>query len=109
MTFPERVVCHKAIQMYKCTKQFDVMHLTFFLNVVFTSEIHSRLLRHLPSFSFILHQDQIHNLFFFSGISIWNSIPEYILKKNILLLCFVEMFLDILHFNLNNLLPNKQF
>ena len=28
-------------------------------------------------FSFI-HQDQTQNLFFFSGTSIWNSLPEYI-------------------------------
>ena len=43
MTFPERVVYHKAIQMYKtvCGDAPDYVRNDF----VFTSEIHSRLLR----------------------------------------------------------------
>jgi len=43
MTFPERVVYHKAIQMYKtvCVDAPDCLKNDF----VFTSEIHSRLLR----------------------------------------------------------------
>ena len=48
MTFPERVVYHKAIQMYKtvCGDAPDYLN----NDVVFTSEIHSILLRSSSNF-----------------------------------------------------------
>ena len=64
MTFPERVVYHKSIQMYKTVYGDAPDYLKN--DFVFTSEIHSRLLRSSSNHSF------------FAGISIWNSVPEYI-------------------------------
>ena len=79
MTFPERVVYHKAIQMdpIVCGDPPDYLKNDF----VFTSEIHSRLLR--SSFNFQLYTPKpktelFRNSFIFSGTSIWNSIPQYI-------------------------------
>ena len=79
MTFPERVVYHKAIQMYKtfCGDAPDYLKNDF----VFTSEIHSRLIRSSSNFQLytpIPNTDLFRTLFIFSGTSIWNSIPEYI-------------------------------
>ena len=79
MTFPERVVYHKAIQMYTtvCGDAPDYLK-----NVsVFTSEIHSRLLRSSSNFQLYTprpNTELFRNSFIFSGTSIWNSIPEYI-------------------------------
>ena len=79
MTFAELVVYHKAIQMYKtvCRDAPDCLK----IDLVFTSEIHTRLLR--SSFNFQLYTPRpntelFRNSFIFSGTSIWNSIPEYI-------------------------------
>ena len=79
MTFPERVVYHKAIQMYKtvCGDAPDYLKNDF----VFTSEIHSRLLRSSSNFQLytpIPNTELFRNSFIFSGTSIWNSSPEYI-------------------------------
>ena len=79
MTFLKRVVYHKAIQMYKtvCGNAPDYL----INDLVFTSEIHSRLLR--SSSNFLLYTPRpntelFRNSFNFSGTSIWNAIPEYI-------------------------------
>jgi len=79
MTFPERVIYHKAIQMYKtcCGDAPDYLKNDF----VFTSEIHSRLIRSSSNFQLhtpIPNTDLFRTLFIFSGTSIWNSIPEYL-------------------------------
>jgi len=79
MTFPERGVYHKAIQMYKtvCGDAPDYLKNDF----VFTSEIHSRLLRSSSNFQLYTprpNMELFRNSLIFSGTSIWNSIPEYI-------------------------------
>ena len=78
MTFPERGVYHKAIQMYKTME----MHLTISKMILFfTSEIHSRLLRSSSNFQLYTprpNMELFRNSFIFSGTSIWNSVPEYI-------------------------------
>ena len=77
MTFPKRVVYHKAIQMYKtvCGDAPDYVKNDF----VFTSEIHSRLLRSNSNFQLYTprpNTELFRNAFIFSGTSIWNSIPQ---------------------------------
>ena len=79
MTFLERVVYHKAIQMYKtvCGDAPDYLINDF----VFTSEIHSILLRSSSNFQLYTprpNTELFRNSFIFSGTSIWNAIPEYI-------------------------------
>ena len=79
MTFPERVVYHKAIQMYKtvCGDAPDYLKNDF----VFTSEIYSRLLRSSSNFQLYTPRPNtklFRNSLIVSGTSIWNSIPKYI-------------------------------
>jgi len=71
MTFPERVVYNKAIQMYKtvCEDAPDYLKTDF----VFTSEIHSRLLRSSSNFHLYTprpNTELFRNSFIFSGTSI---------------------------------------
>ena len=75
MTFPERFIYHKKIQMYKtvCGDVPDYLK----HDVVLTSEIHSRLLRSSSNIQVYTPRPNT-ELFIFSGTSIWNSIPEYI-------------------------------
>ena len=73
MTFPERVVYHKAIQMYRtvCGDAPDYLKNDF----VFTSEIHSRLLRSSSKFQLYTprpNTELFRNSFIFSVTSIWN-------------------------------------
>ena len=73
-SFPERVVYHKAIQMYKtcCGDAHDYLKNDF----VFASEIHSRLLRsssNLQLYTPRPNTELFRNSFIFSGTSIWNS------------------------------------
>jgi len=79
MTFLERVVYHKAIQIYKtvCGDAPDYLEKYF----VFTFEIHLRLLR--SSYNFQLYTSRpntelFRNSFIFQALQFWNSIPEYI-------------------------------
>jgi len=80
MTFPERIVYHKAIQMYipVCGDAPDYLKKMI---LFFTSEIHSRLLRSSSNFQLYTPRPNIElfrNSFIFSGSWIWNSILEYI-------------------------------
>jgi len=57
------------------------MHLTIKNDFVFTSEIHSRLLRSSSNFQLYTprpNTELFRNSFIFSGTLIWNSIAEYI-------------------------------
>ena len=79
MTFPKRVVYHKAIQLYKtvCGEAPDYVKKYF----VFTSEIHSRLLRSSSNCHLYTprpNTELFRNSFIFSGTSIGNFIHEYI-------------------------------
>ena len=66
----------------KYTKQFVEIHLTIKKNdFVFTSEIHSRLLRSSSNFQLYTprpNTELFRNSLIFSDTLIWNSIPEYI-------------------------------
>ena len=79
MRFPVQIVSHKAIQMHKtvCGDALDYLKNDF----VFTSEIHSRLLRSSSNFQLYTprpNTELCRNLLIFSCTSIWNYIPEYI-------------------------------
>ena len=79
MTFPERVIYQKAIQMFKTLHGHapDYLRTSF----TFTSEIHARLLRSSTPFQLYTPKPNLEiyrNTFIFSGSSIWNSLPSYI-------------------------------
>ena len=79
MTFHERVIYQKAIQMYKTLRGDapDYLQNAF----TFTTDIHSRLLRSSSTYQLYSpkpNTELFRHTFVFSGTSIWNSIPLYI-------------------------------
>jgi len=79
MTFQERVIYQKAIQMYKTLSGTSPNNLK--IPFTFTSDIHSRTLRSSHETQLYIPKQRIEflrNTFVFSGSSIWNSIPDYI-------------------------------
>ena len=79
MTFQERVIFQKAIQMYKTLRGNgpDYLKTAF----TFTAHIHSRLLHSSTTYQLYSPQpnsELFRHTFVFSGTSIWNSIPHYI-------------------------------
>ena len=83
MTFPERILYQKAIQMFKTIRG----NAPEYLRTSFTSatDIHAILLRSSSSFQLYTpkpHLKIYRNTFVFSGSSIWNSLPLYIQNSN---------------------------
>ena len=79
MTFPERVLYQKAIQMFQTIRENAPEYIR--TSFTFAIDIHAILLH--PSSSFQLYTPKPHfviyrNTFVFSGSSIWNSLPSYI-------------------------------
>ena len=79
MTFPERVIYLKAVQMFKTINNDSPEYLKSLFK--FTSEIHSRLLR--SSSNTLLYSPRpntelYRSTFTFSGSSIWNSLPSFV-------------------------------
>jgi len=77
MTFPERVIYQKAIQMYNTVSGTSPNY----LKLQFTSDIHSRTLRSSYETQLYIPKPRIElfrNTFVFIGSSIWNSIPDFI-------------------------------
>jgi len=77
MTFPERVIYQKAIQMYKTLSGTSPNY----LEIPFTSDIHSRTLRSSHDTQLYIPKPRIdlfRNTSVFSGSSIGNSIPDCI-------------------------------
>ena len=76
MTFPERVVYQKALQMYKTIHCDAPDYLT--TSFTFTSEIHTRLIRSSSTYHSYTHKPR-HELFHHSltcyGASVWNTLP----------------------------------
>ena len=77
MTFPERVIYQKAIQMYKTLHGAvpDYLKSSF----TFTSDIHPRILRSTSEYQLYTQRpncELFRNTFEFSGSSIWNSLPH---------------------------------
>jgi len=83
VSFPERVVYHKALQMYKTIHSDAPDYLT--ISFTFTSEIHTRLLRSSSTYHLYIPRPR-HELFrhslTFSGASVWNSLPVNIQNAN---------------------------
>ena len=76
MTFPERVIYLKSVQMYKTLNGKSPEYLKVLFT--FTSDIHSRLLRSITNEQLYIprpNKDLYRNSFAFSGSSIWNSLP----------------------------------
>ena len=83
MSFPERVIHIKAIQMFKTIRGEAPEYLMSALT--FTSDIHTRLLRSSSNFQLYTpkpHLKIYRNTFVFSGSSVWNSLPSYIHNLN---------------------------
>jgi len=79
MTFTERVIYQKAIQMYKTFSATSPNYLK--IPFTFTSDLHSRTLRLSHETQLYIPKPRIElfsNTFVFSGSSIWNSIPDFI-------------------------------
>ena len=79
VSFPERVIHIKAIQMFKTIRGDapEYLRSTF----TFTSDIHARLLRSSSNFQLYTtkpHLEIYRNTFVFSGSSVWNEFPTFI-------------------------------
>ena len=76
MSFPERVIYMKAIQMLKTIRGYAPEYLR--LSFTFASHKHARLLRSSSNFQLYTpksHLEIYRNTFVFSGSSVWNSLP----------------------------------
>jgi len=76
MTFPERVVYQKALQMSKTIHCDAPDYLTTYFT--FTSEIHTRLLRSSSTYHLYTprpRHELFHHSFLCSGASVWNALP----------------------------------
>ena len=79
MTFPERVIYLKAVQMFKTMNNTAPAYLKSLFT--FTSDIHSRLLRSTTNALLYTPRPNIElyrTTFTFSGSSLWNSLPDYV-------------------------------
>ena len=79
MTFPERVIYQKSIQMYKTLSGTSPNYLK--IPFTFASDIHSRTLRSSHESQLYIPKPRIdlfRNTSVFSGSSIGNSIPDCI-------------------------------
>ena len=83
MSFPERVIHMKAIQMFKTIRGDAPEYLRS--SFTFASDIHARLLPSSSNFQLYTpkpHLETSRNRFVFSGSSVWNSLPSYIHNSN---------------------------
>jgi len=83
VSFPERVIHIKAIQMFKTIRGDAPEYLRSAFTV--TSDIHARLLRSSSNSQLYTpkpHLEIYRNTFVCSGSSVWNSLPSYIHNLN---------------------------
>ena len=83
MSFPERVIYMKAIQMFKTIRGGAPEYLRS--SFTFASDIHARPLRSSSNFQLYTPKPRLEiyrNTFVFSDSSVWNSLPSYIHNSN---------------------------